>query len=119
MIYTFDRYWGAIYSGSIYLYPAYSGNKDKFNNPEYETLVGQGPIPAGDYDVTEIIPDDPHTGLVSIVLQPRLTNKMYGRSGFRCHGDNQSHNHSASDGCIITPHDFRTKVIIGDTFHVI
>lgn len=34
-------------------------------------------------------------------------NRMYERNLFRIHGDNKSHNHSASEGCIVLGPDAR------------
>lgn len=120
MKYTYNRYWGAFYNpDGSYHGPGYSGHPEYLNNPAFSNKVGQGPIPAGFYTITEIIADDPHTGILSCVLQPDSTNKMYGRSGFRIHGDNPAGNHSASDGCIITPHDVRTDFVVGDEVQVI
>jgi hypothetical protein len=45
-----------------------------------------------------------HTGEYSMPLTPDLANAMYGRSGFRCHGDNPERNESASEGCIVLPY---------------
>jgi hypothetical protein len=36
-------------------------------------------------------------------LTPDLSNAMFGRSEFLCHGDSIEHPGAASEGCIITP----------------
>jgi hypothetical protein len=51
--------------------------------------------------MTEWRDDDPHTGLGTIVLEPCDGNEMFGRAGFRIHGDSAAHNKGASHGCII------------------
>jgi Protein of unknown function (DUF2778) len=120
MKYTYNRYWGAFYNpDNSYYGPGYSGQPGFMNDPSNESIIGRGPLPAGLYTITQIISDDPHTGILSCVLEPASTNKMYGRSGFRIHGDNQKNNHSASDGCIITPHDVREKFVVGDQIEVV
>ena len=53
--------------------------------------------------MTAII-DSPRTGVRTIILEPDPANRMFGRSGFRIHGDNAHANRTASDGCIIAGH---------------
>ena len=48
--------------------------------------------------------DSPHTGLATIILEPDPANQMFGRSGFRIHGDTSEADQTASDGCIIAGH---------------
>jgi hypothetical protein len=62
-----------------------------------------GPLPQGRY-MTALVADSPRTGLATIILDPDPANQMFGRSGFRIHGDNAAANHTASDGCIIAGH---------------
>ena len=79
---------------------------DAVNNPKLENAKGVGPLPHGRY--TFGIPvDHSQLGPYAIPLTPNLGNKMYGRGGFYMHGDNFNLNRSASDGCIIMPHDVR------------
>lgn len=121
MKYIFDRYWGVIEQANTQaiIGPAYSGQRSYFNQPEYQNQIGVGPIPAGTYTITEHIADDPHTGLNTFVLTPAPDNKMFGRSGFRIHGDNSEQRHTASDGCIITHPLTREKFEVGDVFVVV
>jgi hypothetical protein len=44
---------------------------------------------------------------------------MFGRSGFRIHGDNASANHTASDGCIIAGHAADRTAIWNSGDHVL
>ena len=68
-----------------------------------------GPIPQGTYTIGGAH-NSPNTGPDTMRLTPSPTNDMYGRSDFEMHGDNRQQNHTASDGCIIMPHDVRDQV---------
>jgi len=87
----------------------YSGNGDGLNNPAMEDKMDIGPIPRGLYRIEGFF-DDLEKGPVVTHLDPDPSNEMYGRSGFMIHGDNQSMNHSASDGCIILDRDIREAI---------
>lgn len=76
------------------------------NNPEQQSFKGVGPLPDGEYDMTQWIDHDQHLGLGVIVLVARDPKTQYGRDLFRIHGcvDWSTHGldrflHS-SDGCI-------------------
>jgi hypothetical protein len=47
-----------------------------------------GPLPQGLYTMTALVANSPHIGLATIILQPDLLNRMFGRSGLRVHGAN-------------------------------
>jgi hypothetical protein len=61
-----------------------------------------GISPGPRYLMTALV-DSPRTGLATI-LDPDPANQMFGRAGFRIHGDNSAANHTASDGRIIAGH---------------
>jgi hypothetical protein len=84
----------------------FAGHGEGLNNPEKQSLKGVGPLPEGDYDMTQWINQDPHLGLGVIVLVARDPKTQFGRDLFRIHGavDYSTHGldrflHS-SDGCI-------------------
>ena len=81
----------------------YAGFGSGLNNPDKQDQHDIGPLPRGRYKMTALI-NSPHTGLATIVLDPDPANQMFGRSGFRIHGDNAAANHTASNGCIIAGH---------------
>jgi hypothetical protein len=81
--------------------PGYAGKGEGKNNPQMQDVVSVGPLPCGFYTATELIQDDPQTGQYTIVLTPDAENEMFGRSGFRCHGENPAHPGDSSDGCIV------------------
>ncbi len=85
----------------------YSGRGDGLNNPTYQEVHDLGPIPAGMYTVEPSINPPTHLGPFAFPLIPSAANQMFGRDGFYIHGDNAQMNHSASDGCIILPHETR------------
>ena len=87
--------------GSVFA-QCYSGHGDGLNNPQMQGIHDVGPLPQGKYAMSALI-DSPHTGRATVVLDPDPANSMFGRSGFRMHGDNLASNHTASDGCIIVP----------------
>src|SRR5215813_11458970 len=78
----------------------YAGHGPGVNNPLMQDQHDIGPLPRGRYKMTALI-DSPHTGLATIILDPDPANQMFGRSGFRIHGDNAAANHTASNGSII------------------
>ena len=78
----------------------YAGRYPGLNNPAMQDVQDVGPLPQGTYRMADLI-DSSRTGLSTIILVADPGNEMFGRSGFRIHGDNPQHNHTASDGCIV------------------
>lgn len=83
-----------------------SGGIKGLNNPAQQSAKGIGPLPEGDYDMTQWIDKDTRLGLGVIVLVARDPKTQFGRDGFRIHGavdwstrglDRFLH---SSDGCI-------------------
>ena len=87
----------------------YAGNGAGKNNPSAVDQHDVGPLPPGLYGIGPAY-DSPKTGLLSMNLTPDPSNNMYGRSGFRLHGDSIEHPGNASDGCIVQSHDNRVLV---------
>lgn len=82
-------------------------NPEGRNNPRMQDVHLIGPLPEGLYDIGTAYMNQ-HTGPLSMNLTPHKENIMYGRSGFEMHGDNKTH--TASEGCIVQPHDVRLLV---------
>lgn len=82
---------------------------DGVNNPALQHVPRVGPLPAGAYMMGEPV-EHTQLGPFALPLEPFADNRMHGRSGFYCHGDNFALNRSASDGCIIMPHDVRAEM---------
>lgn len=75
----------------------YAGAGVGKNNPNMEDVKNVGPLPKGIYHIGEPY-DSLHTGQFTLSLIPDPSNKMYGRSDFKIHGDNGLG--TASEGCI-------------------
>jgi hypothetical protein len=86
--------------GSPLAPPGYAGNGLGKNNPAAQDQHDVGPLPCGMYTVGPAY-DSPKTGPMSMNLTPDAANQMYGRGGFRCHGDSIRDPGNASDGCIV------------------
>jgi hypothetical protein len=87
----------------------YAGQGKGKNNPKMQNVVNVGPLPRGKYFIG--IPyDSEHTGPFTIPLKPFDTNKMYGRSDFKIHGDSISNPGTASYGCIIMSRKTREAI---------
>src|ERR1700691_779808 len=99
-MYTYRQSTGVLDHDGVFLLNCDAGHGDGVNNPAMQDQHDVGPLPQGRYTMTSLI-DSPHTGLATIVLDPDPANQMFGRSGFRIHGDNAIANRTASDGCII------------------
>ena len=94
-----------------YTVASYSGKGWGLNNPNYESVKNQGPIPLGDYAIDKALGEDETScGPVTLPLIP-IGHSAQGRPGpFRMHGDNSSQNYTASSGCIIAPRYIRNLI---------
>jgi hypothetical protein len=102
-MYNYSQSTGVLDHDGVPLLNCYAGHGSGVNNPALQNQHDVGPLPQGRYTMTDLI-DSPHTGLATIILNPDPANQMFGRSGFRIHGDNAAANRTASDGCIIAGH---------------
>lgn len=102
-MYTYLQSTGRLSQNGLPRLTGYAGHGLGVNNPAMQDQHDVGPLPQGHYKMTALI-DSPHTGLATIILDPDPGNRMFGRSGFRIHGDNAAANHTASNGCIIAGH---------------
>jgi hypothetical protein len=87
----------------------YSGAPAGKNDPAKQDIPDVGPIPRGEYGIGEPF-DAKDTGPYSMDLSPASSNAMYGRAGFRMHGDSVEHPGCASEGCVIMPPAVRHAV---------
>lgn len=89
----------------------YSGKAGKWrNNPDCEADAAEGPIPEGIWHIGVAHPS-PNTGPITMNLVPAMAAMdLHGRSLFRIHGDNKTHD--ASHGCIIFGPSIR-RIIAG------
>jgi hypothetical protein len=102
-MYTYCQSTGVLDHDGVPLLNCYAGHGAGVNNPAMQGQHDVGPLPQGRYTMTSLV-DSPRTGLATIILDPDPANQMFGRSGFRIHGDNPAVNRTASDGCIIAGH---------------
>ena len=84
----------------------YAGNGWGKNNPAAQDQHDVGPLPIGKYQIGNPYAS-PKTGAITLNLTPDPQNDMYGRAGFRIHGDSLEHPGAASDGCIILERPYR------------
>ena len=109
MDFTYSQSTGEFKRGDAVMAVGYSGNGAGLNNPAMQNVRMHGPLPQGAYTIQH---PSVHLklGPVAMELMPYSTNQMFLRGDFFLHGDNVQMNHTASDGCIILPHDVRTAV---------
>lgn len=88
----------------------YSGAGRGKNNPDYQSVPDQGPIPQGQWLICGPPIDTPSHGPYVLHLAPCENTNTFGRSGFLIHGDSKQHPGEASHGCIILPRAIREKV---------
>lgn len=100
---------GKVWLDNVLIGKAYSGKKEAIGQTDKENVKGVGPIPEGDWHISNWTSDG-HLGPVISRLTPIDVPKLYGRSGFYIHGDNKSVNFSASNGCIIMNRKMREKI---------
>ena len=98
MTWTYDIETGEIAHDGLRLGTGYSGTGDGRNNRTADWVPDVGPIPPGRYTIGTAY-EHPHLGPVVMNLDPEPDTNTFGRSLFRIHGDNTSHD--ASHGCII------------------
>lgn len=96
-----------------YTASGYAGHGPGVNNPGMQNVPGIGPLPQGDYTIAAMRNNRTGSGRVlrnSMRLEPDAGNEMYNRDGFLIHGDNNRHDRSASEGCIILGSDARKRI---------
>ncbi|OTA20567.1 hypothetical protein Xbed_01371 [Xenorhabdus beddingii] len=109
MAWIYHQYSGELYHDEKLVYrDGYSGNGIHKNNPASESIRGKGPIPRGQYTIGGYTSSK---GAMTIHLEPREGNNMYGRDLFRIHGDSTKRPGEASEGCIIVGKSARREII--------
>lgn len=97
---------GEMQHSDVLLARGYSGHGEGINSHAMQEVKMVGPIPVGAYTI-EPAHDDATVGPMAMRLTPAADNEMFGRGDFLIHGDNQKMDRSASEGCIILPHNIR------------
>jgi hypothetical protein len=112
-MWTYEQATGIMLHDAEEVGTGYSGHGIGLNNPKIQNVRGVGPIPQGRYTI-QPPSEHPQLGPIALALLPDLTNKMFLRDGFFCHGDNAEQNHTASEGCIIMPRTVRVAMAGSD-----
>ena len=104
--FLYNRYWGAFYditssANCPIIGVGFSGNQFHFNQPIFESLSKQGPLPENRYKL-HYQETHPTLGPHVFRLEPIDNSPMFGRDEFYIHGDNPAANHTSSEGCIVT-----------------
>jgi hypothetical protein len=106
MSWTYNQATGEIRYNQTPRGNGYSGYGNAKNWPDREAEPNMGPIPRGEWHIG--LPyTHPHLGPVVMNLDP-VGHNADGRSLFRIHGDNVTHD--ASHGCIILPRKIREEI---------
>jgi RHS repeat-associated protein len=91
----------------------YSGNGPGLNNPDMQNVLNIGPIPAGTYKIgpqQDYIRNDGTTLYGAMTLTPQTGTNTFGRAGFLFHGDNDTGNQTASEGCPVLSRPIRNQI---------
>jgi hypothetical protein len=110
-MHTYNRANGNWSHNGELLGTGYSGNGPGLNNPAMSDVHDVGPIPAGTWFISHPFVD-PGKGPIVMRLTPVDGTETFGRGGFLIHGDNAAMDHTASEGCIILPHDVRQAIAL-------
>jgi hypothetical protein len=93
----------------------YSGYGSGLNNPAMQDVQAKqegdpaGPIPEGSYNIgPQYYNQNTGPGTMDLTLPPGTTT--YIRDLLRIHGDNDAHNHTASNGCIVEGPSIRKRI---------
>lgn len=108
-MYVWDQSKGELSKDGKLVSVGYSGANRGKNNPSMQAATAVGPIPQGDWTITDKY-DSATTGPFTIVVMPNEDTNTFGRSAFRIHGDSIAHPGSASHGCIILPRQIRERI---------
>jgi hypothetical protein len=114
MTWTYKQSTGELFQNSVLIASGYSGHGTGMNNPDLQTVHNVGPIPQGDYIICDPMDPPDHLGPIAMALEPEPDNNMFGRDAFFIHGDTPEKNQTASNGCIILPHDVRETISNSD-----
>ena len=95
--------------GNVRYSNGYSGAWHAVNDPSYENMPFEGPIPRGRYRMKVRPSPHPRFAPPVIELTPEGHNAL-GRTEFLIHGDNKYLNGTASEGCIILPLGIRKQI---------
>jgi hypothetical protein len=114
-MWTYSQSTGRLSRDGVRCGIGYSGLGGDKDNPVDQTVIGQGPIPAGAWKIGTPHADaqlGPH--VMSLTAEPGTDT--FGRSAFFVHGDSLAHPGQASHGCLILSLPLREAISSsGDT----
>jgi hypothetical protein len=87
----------------------YSGRDEAKNQPDLDSIKNRGPIPSGQWKITEKFDSD-RRGPYCLRLEPLPGTDAHGRSAFLIHGDSISAPGTASEGCVILDRKSRETI---------
>lgn len=108
-MWSYEQALGRISHNNATLCMGYAGKGDGKNNPAMQNISFVGPVPCGDYTIGAPY-DSSKTGEYTLPLTPDPKNEMFGRDGFKCHGDSIEDPGNASDGGIVAPLYARIRI---------
>jgi hypothetical protein len=88
----------------------YSGSGPYKNRPTGQSLLRQGPIPQGLWDILGPPENTARHGSYVLRLQPYIDTKTFSRDGFLIHGDSVEQPGTASEGYIVLPYVVRKEI---------
>jgi hypothetical protein len=109
MPWTYSQSTGQLSQDGTLVAIGYSGFGPGKNNPADEAIRNVGPIPRGEYAIGAMQATSAAHGPDIMPLTP-VGHDALGRSGFLMHGDSIANPGTASEGCIIMPHNVRLQV---------
>lgn len=98
MVWNYRQSDGELTHEDVFQGNGYSGTGAGRNNNAMQDVQNVGPIPVGSYAIG-LAYDDPKLGPCVMHLDPLPGTSTFGRTLFRVHGDNKTHD--ASHGCVI------------------
>lgn len=112
---------GKLSLNDTFVESCYSGQPPHVNDSAAEGLVGQGPLPKGNWKMVRLLINTQTHGPYVIVLEPDAATRArivaMGRDpdSFRCHGERlEPPPGLASDGCLIASHPTRVVMWEGE-----
>lgn len=109
-MWTYEQSTGKLSHDGQLVGMGYSGHEDGKNNPQLQGVANVGPIPVGEWTISQEAFNSPTHGPFCLRLTPGPETNTFGRSGFLIHGDSVVHPGLASEGCIIQLHATRLTI---------
>ena len=109
-MWTWKQSAGEMWQSDEFIAHGYSGAGRGENNPDYQSVPDQGPIPCGQWSIVSLTVENTPHGPYVLHLVPGEQTNTFGRAGFLIHGDSIKEPGTASKGCIILPRPIRERI---------